>query len=100
LLAGVLDGPVFYREQEFGPEAGYTVLLPASAAGAWRERGTSVLPQAAQLLVPAPDRLEPSVEAPWWVVPLGGPGTLCSPARLASLLGRPATPDPREDADA
>jgi hypothetical protein len=85
-LAGALDGPVFYRSNEFGPEAGYTVLLPASAARTWRVRGTVVLPSAALLLVPAPDRCEPVTGAPWWVVPLDVPGTLCSPGLLASLL--------------
>jgi hypothetical protein len=88
LLAAELDGPVFYRLGEFGPDAGYTVLLPASAARIWRVRGTVVLHSAALFLVPAPDRCEPAADAPWWVVPPGRLGTLCTPTLLASLLAR------------
>lgn len=87
-LTGALVGPVFYRAGEFGAEAGYTVLLPASAASIWRVRGTVVVSASAQLLVPAPNRLEPTPAAPWWVVPPDGPGALCAPALLASLLAR------------
>lgn len=87
-LAGALDGPVFYRLNEFGPDAGYTVLVPASAARIWRVPGTVVLPAAALLLVPAPGRCEAAADTPWWVVPLDGPGTLCTPTLLASLLAR------------
>lgn len=83
-----LDGPVFYREQEFGPEAGYTVLLPGSASRMWRVPGTVVFSPAALLLVPAPDRREPTADCPWWVVPPDGTGTLCTPGLLASLLAR------------
>lgn len=87
-LGSVLDGPVFYQERQFGPEGGYTVLLPASAAGIWRVRGTVVLPSHALVLVPAPDQCAPVADFPWWVVPLDGPGMLCTPALLASLLAR------------
>jgi hypothetical protein len=90
LLASELDGPVFYRQGEFGPEGGYTVLLPPSAAGIWRVRGTVVLRQEALVLVPAPDRLEPAEEVPWWVVAPDALGRLCTPALLASLLARVA----------
>jgi hypothetical protein len=92
LLMTELDGPAFYRLNEFGPDAGYTVLLPASAAGNWRVRGTVVLSSTAQLLIPAPDRLEPVGDAPWWVVPPDRPGSLCTPALLASLLARRGAP--------
>lgn len=88
LLITELDGPVFYRQGEFGPEAGYTVLLPGSAARIWRVRGTVVASPAALLLVPAPDRREPAADSPWWVVPPDRAGTLCTPALLASLLAR------------
>lgn len=96
-LAGALDSPVFYRLGEFGPDAGYTVFLPASAARVCRVHGTVVLPPAVQFLVPAPDRLEPTTEAPWWMAPFDGLGTLCTPALLASLLARSATVVGRED---
>jgi hypothetical protein len=88
LLASELDGPVLYRQTEFGPEGGYTVLLPPSAAGIWRVTGTVVLPQKALLPVPAPDRLDPTEEPPWWVVAPDALGRLCTPALLASLLAR------------
>jgi hypothetical protein len=88
VLAGLLDGPVFYRIGEFGPDGGYTVLLPASAMGIWRVRGTVVLPPNAQFLVPAPHRQEPAADSPWWVVTPSGPDGLCTPALLASLLAR------------
>jgi hypothetical protein len=91
LLAAELDGPVFYRLGEFGPDAGYTVLLPASATRTWRVSGTGVLPPAALLLVPAPDKCEPTADTPWWVVPPDGSGTLCTSAFLASLLARQTT---------
>jgi hypothetical protein len=86
VLGSFLDGPVFHRPVEFGPEGGYTVLLPASAAGIWRVAVTVVLPRAAQFLLPAPDRLEPAGDAPWWGVPPAGPDALCTPALLASFL--------------
>ncbi|WP_225846876.1 LarC family nickel insertion protein [Streptomyces sp. HPF1205] len=79
---------MFYRLNEFGPEAGYTVLLPTSASRVWRVRGTVVVPQVALVLVPAPDRCELAEDGPWWVVPPDGAGTLCTPALLASLLAR------------
>lgn len=100
LLASELDGPVFYRLNEFGPDAGYTVLLPASAAQVWRVRGTVVLPPDALLPVPAPERYVPAADAPWWVVPLDGPCTLCTPALLASLLARRSAPRAQGDAHA
>lgn len=91
LIATELNGPVFYRLGEFGPDAGYTVLLPASATRIWRVGGTVVLPPAALLLVPAPNRCEPAADSPWWVVPPDGSGTLCTPEFLALLLARRTT---------
>lgn len=91
LLAAELDGPVFYLPAAFGRDGGYTVLLPASAARIWRVRGTVVSPQNALLRVPAPDRCQPTVDTPWWVVPIDGPGALCAPALLVSLLARSDT---------
>jgi hypothetical protein len=97
LLTSALDGPVFYQPRAFGDRAGYVVLLPVSARHTWRVRGTVVLPSRGQLLVPAPDRVEPSGENPWWVVPVDEQGTLCSPELLASLLA-PRTPLVRREA--
>lgn len=92
-LTDALDGPVFYRRGEFGPEAAYTVLLPASAARIWQVPDTVVLPPRALLLVPAPDRSTPNSEdPPWWVVPPDSSGSLCTPALLASLLSRRTAP--------
>ncbi|MBM9506757.1 hypothetical protein [Actinacidiphila acididurans] len=97
---GASDGPVFHRPGEFGPGAGYTVLLPASAARIWWVHGTVVLPPAVRFVIPTPDRLEPTMEAPWWVVPLDGPDRLCTSALLASLLARPTTAVGGEDSHA
>ncbi|MEE4543690.1 hypothetical protein V2S66_17140 [Streptomyces sp. V4-01] len=92
LLPEVLDGPVFHQERVFGRQAAYTVLLPGSAARRWRVPGTVVHPPAAQLLVPAPDRVQPVTDGPWWVVPFEGPGLLCTPAVLAGFLSGAHTP--------
>lgn len=62
--------------------------------------GTVVLPPAALLLVPAPDRCEAAADTPWWVVPPDGSGTLCTPAFLASLLARRTTSGAEGDAHA
>ncbi|WP_329028138.1 hypothetical protein [Streptomyces sp. NBC_00690] len=86
-LGLVLDGPVFYREQIFGREAGYTVLLLPSAGEIWRVAGSVVESPRALLLVPAPNRCEPDDHGPWWVLPPGGSGALCTPTLLASLIG-------------
>lgn len=100
LLGSVLAGPVFYQGDQLGPEGGYTVLLPVSAAGAWRVRGTVVLPSHALVLIPVPGRYTPVTDGPWWVVPPAGPDKLCSPARLALLLDRVSVPTSEEALDA
>lgn len=88
LLSEELDGPVFYRPQALGRGDAYVVLLPASAARTWRAQCTVVHAPRALLLVPSPDRTEPSTREPWWVLPPDGPGTLCTPDLLASLVSR------------
>lgn len=79
-------GPLFYEPEGFGREGTYVALVPASAALVWRVPGTVVHTPRALLLVPAPDRCAPGDGRPWWVVPLDGPGTLCSLGLLASLV--------------
>lgn len=85
-LARALDGPLFCRPAEFGPDAGYTALLPAREHVMWRRPGTVVRSPRALLLVPAPDVWEPVTDGPWWVVPPDEVGTLCTPTRLLALL--------------
>jgi hypothetical protein len=93
-LAEVLaGGPLFYQRERLAREGTYTALLPASVSRVWGQPGTVAHPHRELLLIPAPDRCEPAGERPWWVVPLGDPGLLCPPERLADLvaLGREAT---------
>lgn len=101
-LAEALNGPLFYEPDPAGFEDSYTALIPASAALRWRLPESAAHPYRAMLLVPAPDRTSPGADPtmPWWVVPVDGPGILCSADRVAALLtlGRDATSPPAGDA--
>ncbi|MFW3477117.1 hypothetical protein ACN24M_39265 [Streptomyces microflavus] len=81
-------GPVFYGERGFGPEGGYTALVPASAAMMWSAPGATPHHHKALLEVPAPELVRPERTMSWWVVQLDGPGTLCEPALLAALVAQ------------
>lgn len=89
-LRDALEGPLIFDPSAFRAEGGYTALLPASVFRVWDVPSAMRHPPRALLLVPAPGRCEPVEDRPWWVVPLEGPGLLCSPTLLASLasLGR------------
>lgn len=86
LATSLNGGPVFYQKGGFGPEATYTALLPAYVGREWGLTTTVAHPHHALILVPAPDRREPTEDGPWWVVPLRGPEQLCSPDRLAAVV--------------
>ncbi|MEU8543020.1 hypothetical protein AB0C52_24050 [Streptomyces sp. NPDC048717] len=85
MLAGLLDGPVFYGPVGFRREGGYTVLLPVPASDWWESR-VVVLPSRAELLVPALDVLAPSGDRPWWVIPSDRHQHLCTEARLKGIV--------------
>jgi hypothetical protein len=80
-------GPVFYAEQQFGREAGYVALVPGSVAMSWSVPGSVANHRRAALEVPAPGCTSPDHGSSWWVVPLDGPGVLCDPDPLATLVG-------------
>ncbi|MFH9197205.1 hypothetical protein ACH4KO_06805 [Streptomyces anulatus] len=79
-------GPVFYAERKFGREAGYVALVSASVAKMWTAPGSVAHHRTALLEVPDPWHVRPDQGAAWWVVPLDGPGVLCDPQPLATLI--------------
>ncbi|WP_405898117.1 hypothetical protein OG242_11840 [Streptomyces sp. NBC_00727] len=88
-LAEHLDAcPVFYSPDQFSREGAYTVLVTASTAMGWRSIGSVPHDYRALLLVPSPHLTEPQEDhsSPWWVVPLDGPGLLCSARPLVALV--------------
>lgn len=82
-----LGGPVFYAEEQFGREAGYVALVAGSVSMAWSVPGSVAHHRRAELQVPAPGNTLPDLGPSWWVVPLDGPGVLCDPDPLATLVG-------------
>jgi len=87
-LAEALEfGPLFYSSDGFQSEGSYTALVPARVARLPEPLpGVVTLHQRALLLVPAPHVTEPvQGGGPWWVSPLGGPGLLCPPERVAAM---------------
>ncbi|MEU4180751.1 hypothetical protein [Streptomyces sp. NPDC026589] len=85
LLGG---GPVFYAERRFGREAGYVALVPTPVAMTWSVPGSVAHYRKATLEVPAPQNVRPDHGPAWWVVPLDGPGVLCDPQPLATLVSQ------------
>ncbi|MEV7116342.1 hypothetical protein ACIA8M_05005 [Streptomyces anulatus] len=88
LRARLGGGPVFYAERRFGPEAGYVALVSGSAAMTWSVPGSVAHYRQATLEVPAPNNVRPDQGRAWWVVPLDGPGVLCDPQPLATLVSQ------------
>ncbi|KUN37657.1 hypothetical protein AQJ30_15330 [Streptomyces longwoodensis] len=88
VLANLLDGPVF-ADQANG---NYYVLVPVSTGqrAEWLDRRfeghAECLGRATFLGVPRTDVTDPEVSFCHWVVPMHGPGDLCSPDNVAVLV--------------
>ncbi|MFE0777592.1 hypothetical protein [Streptomyces sp. NPDC058861] len=82
-LAEALDGPVYYATVSHQ----YYALTPASAPRTWRLTAVDCLDSDSYLGVPATDLTEPDPRYPaYWVVPMDGPGALCTPAAVERLV--------------
>ncbi|MEU3510819.1 hypothetical protein ABZ733_23560 [Streptomyces longwoodensis] len=88
ILAAVLDGPAFIDQLN----GNYYVLVPVSTGerAEWRDRRFAgygeYLGRDSFLGVPRPDMTDPSRSFCHWVVPMCGPGDLCSPDNVAVLM--------------
>ncbi|MFI0934554.1 hypothetical protein ACH4RG_22890 [Streptomyces sp. NPDC021019] len=85
LPVGLRGGPIYYAKQQFGREAGYVALVPASVAMEWNVPGSVAHRPQATLDVPAPNNTSPDHGPAWWLTPPEGPGELCDPGALATL---------------
>ncbi|MFD8916258.1 hypothetical protein [Streptomyces sp. L-9-10] len=81
VLAEALDGPVICH-----PSAWYYALVPPGTCETWRVAEAVVRGPGAWLGIPRPDRTEPTAVTPYWAVPVGQAGKLCTAEAVAELL--------------
>ncbi|MFI8326837.1 hypothetical protein [Streptomyces sp. NPDC085529] len=89
LKEALAGGPVFYD----GDGGQFCALTPVSTARMWRLSEAECLGRGTSLGVPATDLVDRDPRCTsFWVVPMGGPASLCMPGDVAHLVqtGRPA----------
>jgi len=79
-----VGGPVFFDTRNHR----YHALVPPGAARLWHLSsvpGTSCAGVGKLVTVPMPGRARPDTGPVHWVVPMDGPGALCSPVEVAQI---------------